>query len=157
MPQYMRMTVLWFLLFALLTSCTPTVEPNIAGTWAVCHDGSKDGLVVFGGLVFDETVRFYENGTFHMYPKNTFLLESTPPQMSGEYKVLTVDGAATSAQGEMQLTLTSPAPLSVRVPYTYVPKSSERMGLLLLATNGDIFPCQSCLLCQSTMLTLRTD
>ena len=66
------------------------------------------------GLVFDETVRFYEDGTFHLYPKNTFILESTAPQMSGEYKVLTVEGTATSAQGEMQLTLTSPAPLSVR-------------------------------------------
>jgi hypothetical protein len=134
------------------------VEPVLAGIWGVCSDGmdeeENENRVVFG-VAYDEILRFYEDGTFLMYEKNTFHSEDSVAQTSGEYRLLSVKSTATSASGEMQLILTTPAPINVRFPYTYMPDPSERNGLLLLATDGDYLPCQPCGLCQLQVATHR--
>ena len=91
-----------------------------------------------------------------MYAEDTFH-PGSEAEKSGEYHVLTRKRTTTSASGELQLTFTAPAEVSVRVPYMYLPESPNNIGYLMFASDGTYLPCTSCGLCQLEVVTIRVD
>lgn len=157
MSHATRLAPLWLVLCTLLNSlvgCTPRPSLSIVGTWGVCSFLEEDEhTMIFGTrIACKETVRFLDDGTFLIYPANTIRFEQAGAQTRGTYRVLSVEPlAGIDTTGELQLTLTAPVSITVRVPYTHVAYerlSPQSHNLLLVTAESEHLPCQSCRLYQ---------